>query len=208
MKKHFYVLLCMIVGVVLLMIIQRALLAVYIITVDSYPAYDLFTQAQLALLNWGTIALAAGIGLVYGNYLGHHWYPLVYGEKGKRNNRQPTTSDSSSPQQKTVTVKPVRVARNKVSLKSEIKNHGWDFDDLINHDFPAVESLGSSAPAVASAVSLGETPAAKPKRIVVRKSKPAAKTKVAKKSVTKSITKTKPAAKSSAKSATKVRVKS
>jgi hypothetical protein len=184
MKKTFYIVLCMLLGVVLLLIIQRALVAIYIIGVDYYPAYDAFTAAQFQVLNFGTVILAVAVGVIYGNYLGHHWYPLVYKDKTGKSRPAPTPA-SRAPQQKTVTVKPVRVARNKVSLKSEVRDHGWDFDDLINRDLPAVESLSSAAPAVASAVSLGEptkkikrAPARKPKKTIVRVAarKPAAKT--------------------------------
>lgn len=160
----------MLLGVVLLLIIQRALIAIYIIVSDGYPAYDFLTNTQLQIVNWATIGFAVLIGLVYGNYLGHHWYPLVYEQDENSNNSTAKNSDST-PQQKTVVVKPVRVARAKVNLKSEIKEDGWDFDDLLNKDVPAVENLGSSAPVVSSAVSLGESSPDKPKHVVVRKTK-------------------------------------
>lgn len=170
----------MLLGVILLLIIQRSLVAIYFIVSDSNSAYDLLTVAQLQMVNWGSVILAVLIGLVYGNYLGHHWYPLVYGEKKDENKPVKSASGAAEavePQQKTITVKPVRSVRNKVSLKSEIRDHDWDFDDLINHDMPAVESLGSSAPGVSSAVSLGEPVVKKIKRTVVRKTKPVVKSK-------------------------------
>lgn len=198
MKRHFYIFLCMLLGVILLLIIQRSLVAIYIIVSDSYPAYDFLTSAQLQMFNWGSAIAGLIVGLIYGNYLGHHWYSLVYG------GHKVSADSDTEPQQKTVTVKAVRTVRPKVSLKSEIRDHGWDFDDLLNKDAPAVESLSSTGPAISSAVSLGEgfvpRPVKKLKKVVVHKAKPAAKT-IAK-----------PAAKSAArpsakKAATKVKVK-
>jgi len=196
MKKTFYIFLCMLLGVALLLIIQHALVAIYLIVSDNYLTYNLLSASQLQMANWGTAILLVILGLLYGNYLGHHWYPLVYGE-GSGDKKSSTTSastrDEEGPLQKTVTVKPVRAAKNKVSLKSETKGQVWDFDDLLNHDMPAVESLSGAAPAIASAVSLGEPAKGKPaspaKKVVVRKPK-------------------RPAAKTAAKSAAKVKVKS
>lgn len=200
MKRHFYIFLCMLLGVILLLIIQRSLIAIYIIVSDSYPAYDFLTSAQLQMFNWGSAIAGLIVGLIYGNYLGHHWYSLVYG------GHKVSAGSDIEPQQKTVTVKAVRTVRAKVSLKSEIRDHGWDFDDLLNKDAPAVESLGSTGPAISSAVSLGEGFATKPvrkiKKVVVHQTKPAAKPKIAKAAV-KTV-----ARKSAAKKATtKVKVK-
>jgi cell division protein FtsN len=112
--------------------------------------------------------------------------------------------------QRSVTIKPVRTPSAKVRLRSETRDQGWDFDDLINYDAPAVESLsGASAPNVISAVTLGEGTETK-KRVVSKtktsKTKTAAKpsTKPSAKSAPKSTAK-KPAAKKPAAKKTAVR---
>lgn len=199
----------MVLGLALMLIIQRAGVAIYTIVSDSYPAYELLTITQFQVANWTTLTLAILVGLVYGNFLGHHWYPLVYKEAGQQQARQGTEpKPQQDTRQKIVTIKPVRPVPAKVKLRSEVRNQSWDFDDLLNRDAPAVESIGSSAPTVASAVSLAEP--IKFKTVVKRSTKPATvkkttvKSKIAKpvKSATKKAV-TKPAPKPVAKTRTK-----
>lgn len=180
MKKKFYVFLCMLLGVTLFLIIQRALLAIYLIFAGSNSGLIFFDPLQLQVMTWTTTAIAVVIGLFYGNYLGHHWWPLVYGEDDVRALRGLDMEEPEEETQRSVTIKPVRATSAKVRLRSETRDQGWDFDDLINYDAPAVESLsGASAPTVISAVTLGEGTEAK-KRAVSKtkttKAKPAAKT--------------------------------
>ncbi len=157
MKKKFYVFLCMLLGVTLFLIIQRALLAIYLIFAGSNSGLIFFDPLQLQVMTWTTTAIAVVIGLFYGNYLGHHWWPLVYGEDDVRALRGLDMEEPEEDTQRSVTIKPVRTPSAKVRLRSETRDQGWDFDDLINYDAPAVESLsGASAPTVISAVTLGE----------------------------------------------------
>ncbi len=210
MKKKLYVLLCMVLGLALMLIIQRSGVAIYTIVSDSYPAYDLLTITQFQVANWTTLTLAILVGLVYGNFLGHHWYPLVYKEENSDQNIKANVSKSQEDmRQKTVTIKPVRAVPAKVKLRSEVRNQSWDFDDLLNRDAPAVDSMASSGPTVASAISLGEI-SPKTKTVVKRSAKTVAAKNISVKDKSGKTAKPavkKTAAKAAAKSVVKNRVK-
>lgn len=191
-----------------MLVIQRGLLAVYLVITENYLMRDLLTAGQLQIVNWGSAFVAVVAGLLYGNFLGHHWYPLVYDNKGGKVSKPSgsAVAPAQAPPQKTVTVKPVRAVAAKVKLQSETRDQGWDFDDLISHDLPAVESLSNTGPAVATAVSLGEKApqASKPDKKTAAKSVKAAakpKAKTAKKPAAKTTAKktSTPAAKSKSK---------
>ncbi len=101
MKKSVYIFLCMILGAVLFLVIQRSAVFLYYLLLNNSTGFDQLFGAQFALIDAATLVIFLILGLWYGSYLGIHWYALIYGPKpvGKK------------------TVAPAR--------------DSWDFDDLI-----------------------------------------------------------------------------
>ncbi len=150
-SKSFYLFLCSILGVMLFVIIQRAVGLIYLLLLTlNYQQFNFgLSMLDLWVLNYLTYVAAVLFGAWYGIWLGLHWYRIVY-EEGKgglfhgfkltwsrgsstasQASKPPTAAAGSAPA--SVTVKPVRrVEQRTFAGAPKAAESSWEFDDLLN----------------------------------------------------------------------------
>ncbi len=153
--KAFYVMLCAILGVMLFVVIQRALSLIYYLLLNTnFKTYSFgLDYFQLSWLNFLSMLGALFFGLWYGVWLGLHWYDMVY-EEGQggvwqhikqhwpgrselaqdKKSVAPTMS-APAPAPTSVTIKPTLRTENLSSrLSDKSAAESWDLDDLLKKD--------------------------------------------------------------------------
>jgi hypothetical protein len=146
--KAFYLFLCSILGMVLLVILQRAIFVLYeLMLLIDYSAYSFgLSPAALMTIDFFSLLAALFLGGWYGTALGLDWYSLVYGPNAPHkagwfhgflphNFRRRRHNKHSA-----ISTEPAPVATSTV-VTVPVTSQGWSFDDLVSPKAEAKRKL-------------------------------------------------------------------
>lgn len=194
--KALYLFLTSWLGIILLLMLHRALFVIYDLLGLFFPEIRFFHADRFLLqsIDFFTLLLALFFGGWYGIWLGLHWFDIVYEREGSRANKvlhgflphhlRSRTKHSSTAKPAQVKPKTVKVELSSAKSQSvasfgdlvkkvkssEGRNSSWGFDDLIS----ATPKLRPEPEAELSSESEIEKPKKTVKKKVVRKKKTAA----------------------------------
>jgi hypothetical protein len=147
--KSFYLLLCALLGILLFLVLQRAVSLIYYLLLDNdFNTFSLgMSLVQLQALNYTTIFIAVVVGAWYGLWLGLHWYHVVYeagrgglfhGFSGRwwhreRPPRSAAATERSPAAGPATTIRPMaRTAPMPRLSDMGARQRSWEFDDLVH----------------------------------------------------------------------------